>query len=482
MPLDNNYGIIPPSGALGSQWPSHFVLPQGASGQLSTGGWTLDDIASNNFGNEGFVQQSFLGASIRSFDLNAGFGDTVSTLSLELVNDEFNKSDSNGYGAGDDPYHNGVVDTFLPPVVGTPVYFKFGKNPATIEQAFRQTFDDLYGIRTLPLKSNPFNAWGFDFPQSDYDPESFPDLPPFSMVNLSQSLIEDRSLLWDDDTQWRGRNHFVFGGILQAYTQNNSSAGKPLYSVTLNDPREILSNVEVLLNNYQGTTFNNKNIINLYGFLEYDPSTALLQSAEGTKQAAGIVEKVVNNFGVVSYVGVFADWNSSTGWESIGGVANVNSSSSTWSSEGLESYTSPSRSVNLLDQYHFGAVTSAQRQAEFFPITGQGFSRRSDKGMPWYRIDQGLAAMFQYHGDMPSEYVDAGFGGQINFRGFNYVVDFTGIPTNKIPLLYYIDFANIDLLSLAQELCDIISHELYVTLLPVIDHPASQFLYSFNQT
>ena len=42
------------------------------------------------------------------------------------------------------------------------------------------------------------------------------------------------------------------------------------------------------------------------------------------------------------------------------------------------------------------------------------------------------------------------------------------------------DFDQIDLLSLAQELCDIISHELYVTLLPIIDHPASKFLFEYN--
>ena len=25
-----------------------------------------------------------------------------------------------------------------------------------------------------------------------------------------------------------------------------------------------------------------------------------------------------------------------------------------------------------------------------FPLTGQGFSRRSDKGIPWYRVNQAL--------------------------------------------------------------------------------------------
>ena len=138
------YGFIPPSGEYGAEWPQHLVLPQGLSGLLSTAGWTRDYISSDpnnpnipasNFGNEGFVQQTFLGASIRDFNISAGFGDSTTTLSMNLINDEFNKSDGFGLGGGDDPYHNGQFDTFAPPVVGSPVFFKFGKNPSTVEQA-----------------------------------------------------------------------------------------------------------------------------------------------------------------------------------------------------------------------------------------------------------------------------------------------------------------------------------------------------------
>ena len=64
------------------------------NGSLSDAAWTE--------GNEGLPQQTFLGASIRSFSLNAGFGDTASTLSVELVNDEYNISDLTELGSGDD--------------------------------------------------------------------------------------------------------------------------------------------------------------------------------------------------------------------------------------------------------------------------------------------------------------------------------------------------------------------------------------------
>ena len=482
--LDNTYSIIPSSGEYGANWPVNFNLPQGASGGISTGGWTADNIDAGNFGNEGFIQQTFLGASILDFDLSAGFGDSSSTMSINLINDEFNVSDATGLGMGDDPYHNGVSDNFSPPVVGTPVFFKFGKNPATIEQAFRQTFDDLYGIETLPKKVAN-NAWGRKFPETEWNPDQFNTLPPYHLVDIISKRIQDRSELWDIKTYWRGRAHFNFGGILQSYTQNRGAGGQPTYSIQLTDPREILSNVVVLLNNYQGTTFNNKNLINLYGFLEYDPSTELLDKFSSGASSIGVVDKFTDRAGNVQYIGLNARWDGSK-WEKIKpkSPANISTSPKTWNPpDGGLAVTIPAKTINLRDQYYFksqASIDPSNPPPEFFPITGQGFSRRNDKGMPFYRISQGLAAMFQYYGFLPQEYVDAGFGGSINFRGFNYVVDFGGIPVDKIPLLYYMDFDQIDLLSLAQELCDILSHELYVTLLPVIDHPACEFLYEYN--
>jgi len=486
--LNNAYSIIPPSGEYGKDWPVHINIPQGASGGISTGGWTADNARARNFGNEGFIQQTFLGASITDFDLSAGFGDSPSSMTINLVNDEFNKSDGTGAGYGDDPYHSGIKDNFAPPVVGTPVFFKFGKNPATTEQAFRQTYDDLYKVKTLPNKSpNANNAWGHEFSESNWDKNNFNELESYHLVDIVARRVQDRSPLWDIDTYWRGRAHFNFGGILQSYTQNKGFNGKPVYSVQLTDPREILSNVEVLFNNYQGTTFNNKNLINLYGFLEYDPSPELLSFFNSRKQGIGIVDKFVNPInGNVDYVGVSAAWSVTTGWEKIipKTRADVTVPPRTWSNPN-STVDFGQRIVNLQDQYYFGNTLGAisdpsSSLPEFFPITGQGFSRRNDKGMPFYRISQGLAALFQYYGFLPQEYVDAGFGGAINFRGYNYVVDFTGIPTEKIPLLYFMDFDKIDLLSFAQELCDIISHSLYVTLLPIIDHPACEFLYNYN--
>ena len=88
MANKHRYSIIPPSAVFQESWPQSGNITQGKYGALSVGGWTS--------GNEGFIQQTFLGASIRSFNVSAGFGDSTSTMGIELVNDEFNKSDGSG--------------------------------------------------------------------------------------------------------------------------------------------------------------------------------------------------------------------------------------------------------------------------------------------------------------------------------------------------------------------------------------------------
>ena len=71
--------------------------------------------------------------------------------------------------------------------------------------------------------------------------------------------------------------HFAFGGILQSYTQNESNTGGLRHTVTVTDPREILANCILILNNYAGTTFSNSNLINIYGFLEHNAIDSTLR-------------------------------------------------------------------------------------------------------------------------------------------------------------------------------------------------------------
>ena len=102
----------------------------------------LNTLSSSSSSTEGFVQQTFLGSSITDFSISAGFGDDSSSISVNLVPDEYNSGDFAGIGQGDDVYHDGNGDNFRPPPMGSPVFFKFGTRLANVSQAFRKTYDD----------------------------------------------------------------------------------------------------------------------------------------------------------------------------------------------------------------------------------------------------------------------------------------------------------------------------------------------------
>lgn len=415
----NNHTIVPDSGYFGNIWPAMGAIPS----SFSSAGWSLQD--------RGFQQQTFLGASIRSFNMNGGFGDTSSTLTVELVNDEFNVSDKTPAGFGDDVYHSGLYDLFAPPPVGSPVFFKFGQNLATVEEAYIKTFDDLYGYDTLPDNNIPAGGGAFD-------PINFPSLADNTFVDLqlptSGQYVNLSPYL---NSPARGERHLVFGGILQSYTQNRGPGGDPLYSVQVIDPREILANTILILNNYAGTVYNNKNILNIYGFLEHNVSSPTLSAISGQLPFKSVLSKYVMPSGEILFTGD-------------------------------DTY------------YRTGNNTSFSVQSlpKSFPITGTGFSRRGQQGLPYYRLKQAINTLMGYNGAVPPEYTEKSFGGCINFRGHNYVVDFGSLPS--LPNLYYFDFDQINLLELALEICDITSKELFVSLLPIINHPACEYLYQYN--
>lgn len=360
----------------------------------------LENHSSSASSLEGFKHQSFLGASIIDFNISAGFGDTTSSLSINLINDEYNKSDNLGFGQGDDPYHNGVADMFKPPHMGSPAFFKFGTKHATVDQAFRKTLDDIYGYNTSNFNAND------------------------------------------------GHFHFSFGGILQAVNESKGSDGNPKYSTNLVDPREILGNVQLILNNYAGTTYNNKNLYNIYGFLEYNLPENLNDKID------------VGNLGISSSL-VYKDTLTKTDFPN-GSVAY--NGTDMW-------YGSSNSTLDVQSSLGFGGATR-------FPITGTGFSRRSSQGIPYYRVAQGLGALMGINCKLPSIYANAGFGGYINFRGFNYAVDLSGLPA--LNQFYFIDYDKISLLDLILEVCEVTNHEMFVSLLPVTSHPSMSNFKFFN--
>lgn len=498
----NQHSILPASGYYAG---FQTAMASGAIPQLiSSAGWS--DNA------QGFPQQTFLGASIRSFNMNGGFGDSSSSLTVDLIVDEYNPSDSTALGQGDDIYWSGASningrragDKFVPPIPGSPVFFKFGPNFANVEEAYRKTFDDLYYYDTIsddrPSGGSAASMDAILAGQYSKPPNSYIDLdlmdaidggasPPSTASRQSKDYNNIRS-----NPASRGKDHIVFGGILQTYNQSRTPNGNPLYTVNVIDPREILSNVTLILNNYAGPTYGQQNILNLYGFLEYNPTPAGLQQVLSIASQKFELFKYVNPVnGSISFSGddkyyttiPFAAEQIKEQIQNIENqIGNVKRQISDYRRNGnftganaaiQQIYTLGTNLLNLKRQ-----LTNILNQAQpSFPITGTGYSRRGPQGIPYYRIKDAVNALMENYAVLPQEYKDQGFGGKINFRGYNYVVDFGSLP--ELPQFYYIDFDQINLLELALEICDITNRDLFVSLLPVINHPACASLYSRNQ-
>jgi hypothetical protein len=85
-----------------------------------------------------------------------------------------------------------------------------------------------------------------------------------------------------------------FGGLLQSYEKQYGQQGNPVYTVEIRDPRELLAGVQLILQDYTGSTMGLPNIYNIYGYLESypDPVTGF-----GSSQAneAGIPWYLIRN-------------------------------------------------------------------------------------------------------------------------------------------------------------------------------------------
>ena len=61
---------------------------------------------------------------------------------------------------------------------------------------------------------------------------------------------------------------FEYAGIMQSWTERRGEDGLPLYTVKLSDPRSLLDNVQLIVDDYHGHINNLSNIVNIYGFLD----------------------------------------------------------------------------------------------------------------------------------------------------------------------------------------------------------------------
>jgi hypothetical protein len=369
-----------------------------------------------------FPQQSFLGATILDFSASLGYGSQSSTLTVNLIEDDvFTGGKNQGTsaatpsGQGHDVYHRGALgDNFQTPMVGSPVYFHYGVKSCNVDEGFRKTIDDLYGA-TLSIE-----------PVFNYDKTS----PIYgNIVNGGNP----------------GHFNFAFGGILQAVNHTQSASNSNVFNVTITDPRDVLDNVELILNGYAGGVLGAYNIMNIYGFLEHNPVNALVRQAYSRNN-------ISNNY-------ILQEDGSGTDCHYPGNTpTNIDAAQrarATWPDpDGTPKY-------NI---YTYSLINGQ-------PITGTGMSRRNDGGIPYYRIVQAYNYLIgNTSNTLPiasSEYGSYYFKG-VRFRGYKYWLDLSEVPF--LPYQYRFNYDTMTLLELIQEICEVTNHKFYVTLLPVTNH------------
>lgn len=151
-------------------------------------------------------QVTFLGASITNFSCTVGWNGTESKLEVSLVEDR-----SNG-------------DAFMPPDVGTPVYFNY--------------------------------------------------------------------------------EGFKFGGLLHNISESDSAGGAPLYTVSVVDPRVLLSGVQVILGEFSEPVLGIPNIINVFGW--YESQGFGLSGSNGSGMSWDKIRDAINSILNIGNTGVYS--------------------------------------------------------------------------------------------------------------------------------------------------------------------------------
>jgi hypothetical protein len=417
-----------------NQKETSLFLP--ASGDVTTTTTTtIAPMLKREFGSYGssgstnLPQHVFLGASVSDFSLNGGFGDSVTTMNVTLVEDSVTNSthllpdrfgrrttvtgNSDYIGQesiattitdeeGNETTEDGYSDTaeYQDIEVGDPVFFCFGESlqtPMTGHNTSHTGGVDGNGQTYPDDGNNGFNKLIYDVYGYTY----------------SASLASP---------------HFAFGGLLQSWNTNVDATGGTMHNVTVVDPREILQNFQLILNNHSGTTFGNDNLINIYGFLEHIYTTEI--NGVGTRDARFYHKNYMQK-----------SWSI----PATGGKAKDFFKEAPDDSE-------PEPSVYNKDK----------------PLTGIGYSLRSELGIPAFRVIQALNMLTGFHTHSPdatapmSQYLQ--YGGYCKFRNKKYAIDVSAIP---IPDPHYqVNYDTMSLLDLCMEFADACNHEVMVHLLP----------------
>ena len=396
---------------------------------------TINDSLFGGTGGSKYDQQTFLGLSIASWNATAGFGDSSSSLTVDLVQDELNNSDATSSGTGHDVYWDTLRgDQFAAIPAGSPVFFSFGRERASVKNAFIHALDNQSrNSISVPVQY----AKKSDIPGTDDDGNTL--------------YVEGQ---YKSGT--RGHNHFTFGGILQAYNQSLSANGQNTYQVKVTDAREILSNVTLILNGYQNSLLGMTNLMNVYGLLEHNPENSVLRE----RFEPDYYLKKTN----IDQGYVLPQMSDGTGTDMY--------YEGTWGDMGLDN--------DWVENVYTAGLRGNWKQ---FPITGTGMSRRDANGIPYYRVMQAINTLLNFNKDINiepyAEYANLGLYNGIMFRGLRYAIDMSGLPL--LSYGYKLNYDQMNLLELAMEICEVANHELFIDLLPAINHPLTRWAYNHNQ-
>lgn len=97
------------------------------------------------------------------------------------------------------------------------------------------------------------------------------------------------------------RGGFEYCGIIESWTEKKGSDGNPIYTLSLRDPRVILENTQIIVNEYPGSTAGVFNLLNAYGFIESFGNSCSSSPAGGIggKTASNLTGAIVNDRGMV---------------------------------------------------------------------------------------------------------------------------------------------------------------------------------------
>jgi hypothetical protein len=202
----------------------------------------------SSYDKEYLFQQTFLGASIKSWNTSIGFNSNSTTMNIILVEDQFfyrganavdegyHIWDEDAFPDGADKNYTATGDKFFAPVTGEPAYFTYYKSSVPSCGACYDTSvgnkDDILSNYTEKSENES---------EADCKAAGFTWIKP---SNSKKAKQKERGIITEV---------FEFNGIVSSYKKYSGTDGVR-YEVILEDPRKMLEGSQVILGGYAGTT------------------------------------------------------------------------------------------------------------------------------------------------------------------------------------------------------------------------------------